>query len=121
VREVVLLVAHGSRNPTAADEHARLCAEVAKRSGGDVRAAYLEIDAPSVLDAIGTAADHGATRIRLIPYFLHHGNHVGTDLPALVDEARRLHPGVAIGIEDHIGSDPALVDLLAGRVSTDPQ
>jgi sirohydrochlorin ferrochelatase len=113
---VVLLIAHGSRNPAAADDHARLCSEVARRSGVAVEPAYLELSEPSIPGAIDAAVAAGATRIRLVPHFLHLGNHVARDLPAITDDARRRHPGTTVVLEPHVGADPALVGLVAGIV-----
>ena len=113
---VVLLVAHGSRNPRAAEEHERLCAEVSAATAPvPVRPAYLEIAAPSIPDAIAAAVAGGATRVRLLPHFLNSGNHVLVDLPAAAEAGRAQHPGVHIELVEHLGADPALVELLAGR------
>ena len=114
VHEVVLLIAHGSRNPAASADHTRLCAEVAARSGSHVRPAFLEIDQPSIPDAIDAAVASGATTVRLLPYFLHVGNHVARDLPGIVDAAGLRHPGATIVLEPHVGAHPGLVDLVAG-------
>lgn len=115
-------MAHGSRNPLSAAAHQELCAAVAERSSAvagapiEVRPAYLELSSPSIPDAIDGAVQQGATSIRVLPHFLGPGNHVMVDIPALVDEARTRHPGVDIELAEHLGADPALVDLLATRV-----
>lgn len=115
---MVLLVAHGSRNPRAAREHEQLCERVEARlaengDGLSVRPAYLEISAPSIPDAISRAVAEGATTVRVLPHFLNAGNHVLVDLPAIVEESRAAHPGSRIELLDHLGADPALVGLLA--------
>ena len=115
---VVLLVAHGSRNPAAAIEHERLCGAVQAAVGGTgptIRPAYLEISTPSIPDAIDDAVEHGADRVRLLPHFLSPGNHVQVDLPRITDDAVARHPEVHIELAEHLGADPALVELLARR------
>lgn len=119
---VVLLVAHGSRNPNAAVEHLRLCEQVQRRAALThpevlVRPAYLEMDEPSIPDAIAAAVDQGASVVRLLPHFLQSGNHVRVDLPAIAQAARESHPGTTIELVGHLGSDPGLVDLLSARVT----
>lgn len=114
---VVVLIAHGSRHPAAAAEHDALCRRVADRSGQDVRPAYLELSEPSIPEAIDVAVADGARRVRLVPYFLHPGNHVRRDLPEIAAAARDRHPGVAVVLEPHVGDDPGLVDLLARRLT----
>ena len=124
---VVLLVAHGSRNPLAAAEHTRLCAAVQEdlrtQAPGEaeiqVRPAYLEIAAPSIQDAVDGAVADGAVSIRLLPHFLNSGNHVMVDLPAQVDQARTRHPDVGIELVEHLGADPGLVRLLTTRALAD--
>ncbi len=127
-QRVVLLVAHGSRNPDAAAAHEALCAQVQAQvdagAGAEgavlsVRPAYLELTEPSIPGAIDAAIAEGATEVRLLPHFLSPGNHVQVDLPALVAEARTRHPGVPIDLAEHLGADPGLVSLLATRVLAD--
>ena len=114
--EVWVLIAHGSRRAESSQEHAALCAQVAQAAGVDVRPAYLELATPSIPDAVASAAADGATTVRLLPYFLHPGNHVREDLPRLAAEARAAHPGVEVELRTHVGADPRLVDLLASLV-----
>ncbi|MSX00064.1 MAG: hypothetical protein F2518_05595 [Actinobacteria bacterium] len=135
---IVLLVAHGSRNPLAAVEHAQLCEKVQAESNEaqsiqaqalpqaglepqpiQVRPAYLELAEPSIADAIDTAVEQGAVHIRLLPHFLNSGNHVMRDLPEAVAEAERKHPGVSIELAEHLGADAGLVSLLTTRVLAD--
>lgn len=118
--EVVLLIAHGSRNPAAAGDHGGLCAEVTDRTWADVRPAFLEIDRPTIPEAIDRAVADGAGRVRLLPYFLHPGSHVLRDLPLMATEATGRHPGVEVVLESHIGAEPDLVDLVAQRVAAVP-
>lgn len=112
----VILIAHGSRNPAAQADHQLLCDRVAARAGTTVSPAYLELAEPSIPDAIDGAVGAGATRVRLVPLFLHTGNHVARDIPEIVTAARRRHPDVDIELETHVGADPRLVDLVADRI-----
>lgn len=82
----------------------------------DVRPAYLEMSEPTIPDAIDDAVAGGATELRLVPFFLHLGNHVRRDLPAIADDARTRHPTTAITLDEHTGADPAIVDLVAARL-----
>lgn len=117
--EVWILIAHGSRRAESAVEHAALCAAVAAAGGADVRPAYLELAEPSIPDAVADAVAGGAARVRLLPYFLHPGNHVREDLPRLAEVARSAHPGVEVELRTHVGADPRLVDLLVDLLAGD--
>ena len=112
----VILIAHGSRNTATAGDHAALCARIADAAGRAVTPAYLELSEPSIPDAIDAAVGGGTTTVRLVPFFLHVGNHVLRDLPDIVGSARDRHPGVDIVLEEHIGADPRLVGLVADRI-----
>lgn len=120
--DVTVLVAHGSRNPASADAHRQLCAAVAaacSTAAGvavEVVPAYLELSEPSIPDAIDTAVREGATTVRVLPHFLGPGNHVQVDIPEIVAAAIERHPELDIELAEHLGADPALVDLLAARV-----
>lgn len=114
--EVWILIAHGSRRPESAVDHTALCAAVSGAAGVDVRPAYLELAGPSIPDAVAAAVADGATAVRLLPYFLHPGNHVLADLPRLAAECRTAHPTVEVDLRTHVGADPRLVELLASLV-----
>jgi len=45
--------------------------------------------------------------------FLGAGRHVREDLPALVDDLRAAHPGVAWQLQRPVGENERLLDLLA--------
>ncbi len=123
---VVLIVAHGSRNPRASEEHERFCTRVAESldaaaSGAGelaVRPAYLETSEPSLPTAIDAAVGAGAKTIRILPHFLNSGNHVLVDLPRIVDAEAGRHPDVEIRLEAHLGVHPGLVDLTVRRIAT---
>lgn len=59
--------------------------------------AYNEFCAPSVEDALEALIKEGFTRVRLVStMFTRGGVHAEFEIPALVAEARRRHPGVEI-------------------------
>ncbi|MFM7068031.1 MAG: sirohydrochlorin chelatase [Actinomycetes bacterium] len=111
--EIWILIAHGSRREESAVDHARLCQAVAAEAGRDVRPAYLELASPDIPAAVDQAIADGATTVRLLPYFLHPGNHVRSDLPRIAEECRAAHPATTIELRTHVGADPRLVSLLA--------
>jgi sirohydrochlorin ferrochelatase len=116
-RTVVVLVAHGSRAPGANEAHLELARSVSEAAGLDVRPAFLELADPSIPDAIDDAIGDGATRVLVQPHFLAPGNHTTRDIPDVVEEARRRHPGIRIDAGAHTGSDPALPTLVANGIT----
>ena len=74
-----------------------LAALTPKLGGRKIVAAYNEFCAPSVENAIEGLVKEGFTRIRLIStMFTRGGIHAEYEIPALVLEERKKHPGVAI-------------------------
>ncbi|HHY66770.1 MAG TPA: sirohydrochlorin cobaltochelatase [Alicyclobacillus sp.] len=112
----VLLIGHGSQLQTAAEDMYRVMDDL-KRSGRweIVEAAFLEITPPSIPEGIERCINQGASRVVIVPYFLHLGKHVLRDLPRIIEEAGRRHPGIQIGLGGHLGYDPRLALIVEER------
>ena len=115
-RTIVVLAAHGSRLAAANDAHGALVARVATELGGDVVPGFLELVEPSIGAAIDGAVTGGATRVLVLPYFLHPGNHTSRDIPAIVEEARARHPDASIDVLPLFGADAALSRLISAQL-----
>ena len=111
----ILIVDHGSR---LADANAVLesVAEAVRRRRSDlhVEVAHMELAAPSLADALGRCAER-AEEVVVVPYFLGPGRHTTRDIPRMVEEARREHPGVRVVVSDPLGFDERLVDVVLAR------
>lgn len=111
---------HGSPRPVANEDMFRVVEDLRARPDAGARfpiveVGFMECNEPTIPDAIDRCVAAGADRIVAVPYFLHTGAHVYADLPALLEEARGRHPGVAFAMGDYIGLSPRLTDLLAAR------
>ena len=73
----------------------------------------LRLFEPSIGDAIDEAAAAGAAHVMVVPLFVHVGNHVERDIPAIVAEARTRHPHVEVVLAAHIGAAPGFAELIA--------
>ncbi len=102
---VTVLVAHGSRNPRTAADHVALCNAVAEAAG----------------DSPATGHDAHRASPSVLPLFIHLGNHVERDIPAVIDAARNRHPDVAIHLRPHIGAGADFVRLVAYAVGGSPR
>ncbi len=118
MREIVILVAHGSRRAEANEDLVRLARQLAQRCGNQVsvRWAYLELAEPSIPQALAAAADDDAERIILTPVFLSAGRHVREDLQRLGREFRQRFPHVDLRIAEPIGLHPKLAEIVWDRV-----
>ncbi|MCA9406959.1 MAG: CbiX/SirB N-terminal domain-containing protein [Candidatus Omnitrophica bacterium] len=108
----VLLISHGSRYQKTVDEIAILSNALKERKAADiVEFAFLELAAPSIPEGIDICAEKGATEILILLNFLNAGRHVDVDIPDIIEESQKKHPGVSIRISKPVGQHDRIVDL----------
>jgi sirohydrochlorin ferrochelatase len=107
---MIVLAAHGTRDPAGARVIEDLAARVRARSRGvEVRVAYADVRAPDVTSVLAGVRDRTAV---VVPAFLAAGYHVRVDIPAQV--AASGHTDVTIARS--FGPAPELVDAMAERL-----
>jgi len=103
----LVIVDHGSRRAESNAMHEEFVASFAARDDAAqyiaVAPAHMELATPTVADAIDAVVTAGARRVLVMPYFLFAGNHWERDIPALVDDAARAHPGVEFLVTAPVG------------------
>lgn len=83
-----------------------------------VRCAFLEINSPSIPNAIDMAIQDGAKEVRVLPYFLLTGRHVVNDIPRIIRDAKEHHGKRAkIVLCPYLGFDNKLVELVQERIN----
>jgi len=121
----LVAVAHGSADPRAAATIAALMRLVREAAAGaglpwlDTRTAYLGHGPPSVAQVLSALAGGGPapSRAVVLPLLLTAAYHSETDLPALVDDARRALPGLSISYGKPLGPHPLLFRALDRRLA----
>ena len=112
-RLVVVLVAHGSRDPRAAAATEALARAVGRaRPGWDVRAAYLDHAGPRPLDVLAALPGR---RVVVVPLLLTAAYHGRVDIPALIEGAAELP--VSVALADVLGVLPPTTPPPAASVS----
>lgn len=110
----IILFAHGSRDP---QWHQPMEAVATRAKQLDpqvlVRCAYLELTAPDLPTCVAELVAAAVQSITIVPMFLGIGRHAREDLPRLVTELQASHPGVILHLQDAIGEDARVTDLLA--------
>ena len=112
--QAIILFAHGARDPRwsqhfeAVAEHLRTL-----RPGIEVRLAFLEFMAPTLLEAAEDLARGGCTDVSVVPMFLGAGGHVRRDLPQLVEALQLRHPQVQWWLRPAIGEAPSVIRAMA--------
>jgi sirohydrochlorin cobaltochelatase len=110
----IILFAHGSRDPQWRAPIEAVAANIhARQSGTAVRCAYLELCAPSLLEAATDLIAAGARQIRVFPIFFGVGKHAREDLPLLIEQIRIAHPGILVELLPAAGEYPQLTALMA--------
>ena len=110
----VVLFAHGSRDPLWCRPVEAVAARMRLLDPDvPVNCAYLELMAPDLPAAVRSLVTGGAERITVVPMFLGVGRHARQDLPELMATLSREHPAVRFDLQQAIGEDPRVLDLLA--------
>ena len=111
-RTAFLLISHGSRAPRSGQEVASLAKKIFKKSKLELYGhAFLEVCEPTIPQGIQRLVARGATQVIVLLNFLNSGNHVKRDIPGIVKEAKRRHPGVRFLIAPPIGLHPSVPNL----------
>ncbi|PVC84723.1 cobalamin biosynthesis protein CbiX [Streptomyces sp. CS090A] len=114
---VLLVIAHGSRDPRhAATVHALTQRVRAERPGLRVETAFLEFNAPSVPRVLERLAAEGADEVIALPLLLTRAFHAKTDIPSVLREARARLPRLHIRQADVLGPSPLLNATLGRRL-----
>ena len=115
-RPGLVIIGHGSRDPRAAKEFGSLL-ELVRVAAGDqpVRGGFLELSDPPIDEAVDALVADGANDIVAVPYVLFGAGHLKDDGPALLDRARRRHPGVRFRLARDLGIHPAVLDVAEDR------
>ena len=109
-------MAHGSPDPAANQPIELVAARIrAADRYAQVVVCYMDLNQPSIRDAIDDLVARGARRLIAVPYFLQLGGHVVEDLPATIEAARRRHTSAEIVLAEHLGYDALLVEVIAER------
>lgn len=115
--EAVILLGHGSRVPGAGEDMEQVARRVREKGGFPiVETCSMQMLGPKFADALEKCVRAGARKVIVIPYFLHVGIHMREDIPELLREEVRRHPGVEIVLGRNLGYDESLADLVVRRI-----
>lgn len=116
MRQALILVGHGSRRSRGNHPILALAQRLGQRTERSVYAGFLELAKPSVLDAIDAAVAGGAQDITLAPAVLLAAGHAKNDLPEVLANARRRHPGCTFRGSRPLGVTTGMVRLLSAQI-----
>lgn len=114
---VLLVIAHGSRDPRhAATVHALTARVRALRPGLRVETGFLDFNAPSVPRVLERLAAQGAGEVVALPLLLTRAFHAKSDIPAVLREARTRLPQLRVRQAEVLGPSPLLNSALERRL-----
>ncbi len=117
MKPAIVLVDHGSRRPEA-NATLEEVAELLRAAAPErlVRIAHMELEPPSLAEAIAACAAEGAAEVTVHPYFLAPGSHSRGDIPRLAALAAEPHDGLRVRVSEPLGADVVLARLVLARV-----
>lgn len=110
----IVLIGHGSSDKNARDAFI-YNANAIRPYYRDVHFCFLELDQPSIEVGIGQAVANDPKVILIMPYFLHRGVHIKTDIAKDVIAALDKHHFKNAFMARHLGVDEKLVGLVLER------
>ena len=117
----VILFAHGARDARWSMTLVELQRRVqARRPGAHVGIAFLEFQPPALAAALESALVAGAKSIDVVPVFWANGGHMANDVPPLLGELRRRHPGLEIRLLPVLSELPGMLDFIADAATRGP-
>ncbi|MFJ7204447.1 sirohydrochlorin chelatase [Streptomyces sp. NPDC098789] len=118
MRPVLLVIAHGSRDPRhAATVHALTGRVRALRPGLRVETAFLDFNAPSVPQVLSALYADGVRDVVALPLLLTRAFHAKADVPAVLERSRAALPGLSLRVADVLGPSPLLIGALERRLA----
>ena len=116
--EGLLLVGHGSRSGESAAEMRELAGLVrAALRHVTVDVGFLEMTDPPAGPVLDGLAAAGCERVVVLPLVLLGAGHAKSDVPALVLEGRRRHPGLHVHFGSPLGISRDLVGLMGDALA----
>ena len=113
----LLIVCHGSPLPVANECFLAMVERIAARLGsGNVLPAFYTLLRPNIQDQVAEFASRSVDRVVVMPYFLFHGQHVGVDIPNVLDQCHEWFPDVVLELMPTLENDPALETLVVERL-----
>ncbi len=113
----VILLGHGSRVEKAGGDMERVAVLLKDRHGFPmVEYCFMSRLPPHFPETLAGLVARGATRVLVIPYFLHTGLHIRLDIPEMMQEEAARYPGLHLQLGGNLGYDDILVELVRKRI-----
>lgn len=116
----VVLIGHGSKARGFEAPLKKVARDISRtKRFRDVVPAYLEINKPSIPEAIRWCVERGAAHVKVLPYFLLLGLHVTEDIPGIVAAEKKKHSKKAkVDLCPYLGYDRGISGIVLKRLAS---
>lgn len=114
----IIIVDHGSKREEAnamIRDVVSMFREVSQAA--IVEPAHMELAEPDIAEAFARCVEQGAKQVVVHPYMLSPGRHSTSDIPRLVAEAAKAHPGVPYHVTAPLGVDTRIGEVIRARIT----
>jgi sirohydrochlorin cobaltochelatase len=116
--DALILFAHGARDARWSDSLQALAAAIrAQARQASVSIAFLELQTPTLLQALEAAASGGAQRIHVVPVFWAAAGHVENELPPILAQFSARYPHVSVKVLPVLSELPGMLEFIARTVA----
>ena len=118
----LILFAHGARDPEWARPVQAVAAKLrAENPDQLIVVAFLEFMSPTLAEAVAgilaKSLDPDAV-INILPFFIAQGGHLRQEVPLMLEEIRKQHPGVALRLLPPLGELPSVQTAMAQAITS---
>lgn len=115
-RTGVMICGHGSRDPEACAQFARVAGKIAEKlPDWPVEMGYLEFARPVIREGLDRLRACGVDRVLAVPGMLFAAGHVKNDVPSVLNAYAAEH-GIRIEMGRDLGIDPLLLEASRDRI-----
>ncbi len=117
MKDTILLVGHGSREPRGNDEIEAFAAAWRKRRPNDrIEVCFIEFADVTLDEGMANAAK-GSQRVIVVPLILGAAGHVKMEIPHHIEHARKHYPDVEFMMAKHLGATDKILQALKSELS----
>jgi len=119
-KRALILVDHGSVVKEANEMLIEVTKMLKKNTECDfdiICYSHMELADPPISQAFDHCVAQGADEIIVHPYFLSPGRHSKQDIPSMVKEAARNHPGVSFRVTEPLGLHDKIIEVVLERAN----
>ena len=115
-QEAIVLIAHGTRHPEDSQVVLRYAQELSEQIARKVYPGFIELLAPSPVEAMRQAIQEGYTQLKIVPYLLFASSHFKKDLRTAIEAIHKEYPQLQVSLCQPLGYDLRMLAILKDRV-----